>query len=83
MSIIKHKEQRVGIFIDAQNLYHSGKNLYHSKVNFGKIVEDALEGRKLVRALAYVIKTESGEESGFFDALVMLTKGEPWMPAPA
>lgn len=69
MAVIKHKEQRVGIFIDAQNLYHSGKNLYHSKVNFGKIVEDALEGRKLVRAVAYVIKTESGEESGFFDAL--------------
>jgi len=72
MAVIKHKEQRVGIFIDAQNLYHSGKNLYHSKVNFGKIVEDALEGRKLVRALAYVIKTESGEESGFFDALVKM-----------
>lgn len=69
MSIIKHKEQRVGIFIDTQNLYHSGKNLYHSKVNFGKIVEDALDGRKLVRAVAYVISTESGEENAFFDAL--------------
>lgn len=69
MPVIKHKEQRVGIFIDAQNLYHSGKNLYHSKVNFGAIVKDALDGRKLVRAVAYVISTESGEESGFFDAL--------------
>lgn len=69
MSVIKHKEQRVGIFIDAQNLYHSGKNLYHSKVNFGQIVKDALDGRKLVRAVAYVIATESGEESAFFDAL--------------
>ena len=72
MAIIKHKEQRVGIFIDAQNLYHSGKNLYHSKVNFGAIVKDALEDRKLVRAVAYVIKTESGEESGFFDALTKM-----------
>lgn len=69
MSTIKHKEQRVGIYIDAQNLYHSGRNLYHSKVNFGAIVKDALDGRKLVRAVAYVISTESGEESGFFDAL--------------
>src|SRR5882724_2436894 len=69
MAIIKHKEQRVGIFIDAQNLYHSGKNLYHSKVNFGQIVKEALDGRKLVRAVAYVIATESGEESAFFDAL--------------
>src|SRR4051812_29341109 len=69
MPVIKHKEQRVGIFIDTQNLYHSAKNLHHSKVNFGKIVESALDGRKLVRAVAYVIATESGEETAFFEAL--------------
>ena len=72
MSVIKHKEQRVGIFIDAQNLYHSAKNIYHSKVNFGAIVKDALEGRRLVRASAYVIATESQEESGFFEALTKM-----------
>ena len=72
MAVIKHKEQRVGVFIDAQNLYHSGKNLYHSKVNFGQIVKDAIGERKLVRAVAYVIKTESGEETGFFDALTKM-----------
>jgi len=26
MSVIKHKEQRVGVFIDTSNLYHSAKN---------------------------------------------------------
>ena len=72
MSVIKHKEQRVGVFIDAQNLYHSGKNIYHSKVNFGAIVKDALDGRRLVRAVAYVIATESGEENAFFDALTKM-----------
>lgn len=70
--IIKHKEQRVGVFIDAQNLYHSGKNLYHSKVNFGQIVKDSIDGRKLVRAVAYVIATESGEENAFFEALTKM-----------
>ncbi|HEY9584649.1 MAG TPA: NYN domain-containing protein [Candidatus Paceibacterota bacterium] len=69
MSVIKHKEQRVGVFIDTQNLYHSAKNLYHAKVNFGKVVEDALAGRYLIRAVAYVITTESGDEKGFFEAL--------------
>ncbi len=69
MAIIKHKEQRVGIFIDAQNLYHSAKNLHRGRVNFGNVLEDALAGRHLVRAIAYVITTETGEESGFFDAL--------------
>jgi uncharacterized LabA/DUF88 family protein len=72
MSVIKQKEQRVGVYIDTQNLYHSGKNLYHSKVNFGKIVEDALDGRRLLRAIAYVIATESGEENAFFDALTKM-----------
>jgi uncharacterized LabA/DUF88 family protein len=69
MAIIKHKSQRVGIFIDTQNLYHSAKNLYHSKVNFGAVVKEALAGRVLIRAVAYVIRTESEEEKGFFEAL--------------
>ncbi len=69
MAIIKQKSQRVGIFIDTQNLYHSAKNLYKSKVNFGNVVKEALAGRVLVRALAYVIRTESEEEKGFFEAL--------------
>lgn len=69
MAIIKHKSQRVGIFIDTQNLYHSAKNLYKAKVNFGAIVKEALAGRVLIRAIAYVIRTESEEEKGFFEAL--------------
>lgn len=72
MTVIKHKQQRVGIFIDAQNLYHSGKNLYKAKVNFGQIVKDGLANRALIRAVAYVIKTESGEEKNFFEALEKL-----------
>lgn len=69
MSVIKHKNQRVGIFIDTQNLYHSAKNIYGSKVNFDQVVKDGLAGRSLTRAVAYVITTESGEEKNFFDAL--------------
>lgn len=72
MAVIKHKEQRVGIFIDTQNLYHSAKNLYNAKVNFGQVVKESLAGRRLVRALAYVVTTESGEEKGFFEALTKL-----------
>lgn len=72
MSVIKHKEQRVGVFIDTQNLYHSAKNLYHAKVNFGQIVKDAVGGRALIRALSYVITTEAGDEKGFFEALTKM-----------
>jgi uncharacterized LabA/DUF88 family protein len=69
MSVIKHKEQRVGIFIDTQNLYHSARHLYNSRVNFGAVVKEALAGRALVRALAYVVSTEGGDETQFFEAL--------------
>lgn len=70
--IIKHSEQRVGIFIDTQNLYHSAKNLYKRKVNFQTIIKEALAGRKLIRAIAYVITSEAGDEKGFFDALTKM-----------
>lgn len=69
MAIIKHKEQRVAVFIDTQNLYHSARNLYNRKVNFGSVVKDAVAGRKLVRAIAYVITSEAGDEKAFFEAL--------------
>lgn len=69
MTVIKHKEQRVGVFIDTQNLYHSARNLYQARVNFGAVLKDAVAGRKLVRAVAYVITTEAGDEKNFFEAL--------------
>ncbi|MBU1102576.1 NYN domain-containing protein [Patescibacteria group bacterium] len=69
MAIIKHKDQRVGIFIDVPNLYHSAKNIYRAKVNFKEILKTAVAGRQLIRAIAYSIRTESGEEQAFFEAL--------------
>lgn len=69
MGVIRHPEQRVAILIDTQNLYHSAKNLYKSKVNFGAVVKNALGGRRLIRALSYVVNTEGGEETAFFEAL--------------
>ena len=72
MSTIKHPEQRVAVFIDTQNLYHGAKNLYNARVNFGAIVKDAVADRHLIRAIAYVITTESGEEKAFFEALEKL-----------
>jgi uncharacterized LabA/DUF88 family protein len=65
----KSKEQRVGVFIDVQNLYHTAKNIYRTRVDFGQILKEAVEGRKLIRAFAYVIRTKGGDEKAFFDAL--------------
>ena len=70
--VIKHKEQRVAVLIDVQNMYHSAKNLYRAKVNFAEILKTAVAGRKLIRAVAYGIRTETGEEKAFFEALERL-----------
>lgn len=69
MSTIKHKNQRVGVFIDTQNLYHSAKNLYGARVNFNAIMKEAVSGRQLIRALAYMVTTEAGDEKHFIEAL--------------
>jgi len=70
--MLKPKEQRVEVLIDVQNLYHSAKNLYHSKVNFQEVLKQAIAGRKFIRVFAYVVRTKTGEEKPFFDALTKL-----------
>lgn len=69
---MKYKSQRVGIFIDVQNLYYSAKALYGSKVNFKEILKTASAGRKVIRAIAYAVRAEMPEEQAFFDALTNL-----------
>jgi uncharacterized protein (TIGR00288 family) len=69
-NMVKHPAQRVAVLVDAQNMYHSAKHLHNARLNFGKAVEYAVAGRPLVRAIAYVAKSKTGEESAFFEALV-------------
>ena len=68
----KPKEQRVEVLIDVQNLYYSAKNLYHYKVNFQEVLKQAVAGRKFIRAFGYVVRTKTGEEAPFFDALAKI-----------
>ncbi len=55
------ENQRVGIFVDVQNLYHSAKNLYHGRVNYTELMKHLVGERQHVRALAYVVKSEGIE----------------------
>jgi len=70
--VVKPKEQRVEVLIDAQNLYHSAKHLYKAKVNFQEVLKQAVAGRKFIRAFCYVVRTKTGEEQPFFEALEKL-----------
>ncbi|MDD3487779.1 MAG: NYN domain-containing protein [Candidatus Pacebacteria bacterium] len=66
---IRNKNQRVVVLIDVQNLYHSAKNLYGARVNFKNLLLEAVAGRQLIRAIAYVAKADEPGEASFFDAL--------------
>jgi len=83
LSRTQYAEQRIGIFIDIQNLYHSAKNLYQGRVNYRELIKELVGQRKLIRAMAYVVKSEDilestrpktaksglSTEAAFFDAL--------------
>ncbi|MBU1118651.1 NYN domain-containing protein [Patescibacteria group bacterium] len=66
---VKHCSQRVGVFVDVQNLYYSAKAVYKARVNFKSILDKAVSDRNLIRAITYVIKADVQDEQTFFDAL--------------
>jgi len=66
--IIKNENQRIAVLVDVQNLYYSAKNHFASRVNFSNLLKVACAGRVLIRAIAYVIKSDEREVE-FFDAV--------------
>jgi uncharacterized protein (TIGR00288 family) len=67
---VVHKSQRVGIFIDIQNLYHSAKHLYSARVNYRELIKELVAGRQVIRVIGYVVKSETAlGETSFFEAL--------------
>lgn len=67
---MQYNAQRVGVFVDVQNMYYSARALYEQRVDFGEILKEAVGERQLIRAFAYVIKADKEDEQTFFDALV-------------
>jgi uncharacterized LabA/DUF88 family protein len=66
---IKNPDQRVGVFVDVQNLYYSARNIYGARVNFNEILKAAVGNRRLIRAIAYVVQADMPDEHNFFEAL--------------
>ena len=66
---IRNADQRVGVFVDVQNLYYSARNIYQARVKFNEVLNAAVADRKLIRAIAYVVEANMPEEESFFEAL--------------
>jgi uncharacterized LabA/DUF88 family protein len=65
-----HPAQRVAVLADSQNLYHSAQSMYSRNIDYAALLEEAVDGRALTRAIAYVIRADAPEEETFFEALV-------------
>lgn len=61
--------QRVGIFVDVQNMFYSAKILHQSKVDYGRLLKEITLNRQLIRAIAYIVQKPDVNQSGFHDAL--------------
>lgn len=68
--IVRNPGQRIAVLVDVQNIYYSAKHLFSVKVNFKNLLSMVVHDRSLVRAIAYVIKSDPDlKEVHFFDAL--------------
>lgn len=63
------KHQRLGVFVDVQNMFYSAKYQYRSKLDFSKLLEHAVGGRDLVRAIAYLVQTPDIDQTNFMAML--------------
>ena len=63
------KFQRIGVFVDVQNMFYSAKHISNSKLDFSKLMEKAVRGRQLIRAICYVIENPEIDQSAFIEML--------------
>lgn len=57
-------EQRVGLFVDTQNLYYAARDVYSRHVDYERLLHLSARGRRLVQASAYVVERE-GEATAY------------------
>jgi uncharacterized LabA/DUF88 family protein len=55
--------ERVAVFVDGANLYHSIKNYYKGVLDYGRLLSAAVGERKLLRATFYIVEKQETEES--------------------
>jgi uncharacterized LabA/DUF88 family protein len=56
--------QRVGLFVDTQNLYYAARDGHGRHVDYDRLLRHAARGRRLALASAYVVERD-GERAAF------------------
>lgn len=65
-----HPDQRVAIFVDVQNMYYAARNTYQRRLNFEALRERIVAGRRLARAICYVVQSPEVDQSSFISFLL-------------
>jgi uncharacterized LabA/DUF88 family protein len=64
----KGEPERVGVFIDVQNMYYGARQL-KGKLDFDALQQAAVRDRRLIHAVAYVVESKEIDQSGFIKLL--------------
>ena len=64
----KGEPERVGVFIDVQNMYYSARQL-KGKLDFDALLQASVLDRRLIQASAYVVESKEIDQSGFIAML--------------
>ncbi|HRN18604.1 MAG TPA: NYN domain-containing protein [Trueperaceae bacterium] len=65
--------QRVALFVDTQNLYYAARDNHNASVDYERLLEAAVRGRRLAHADAYVVERDGDSSAyGFFGKLSAL-----------
>jgi uncharacterized LabA/DUF88 family protein len=62
---VKHPDsvEKVAVFVDGANLYHSIKSYYKGILDYGVLLEAAVGNRKLLRATFYIVEKQEADEN--------------------
>jgi uncharacterized LabA/DUF88 family protein len=56
--------EKVAVFVDGANLYHSIKSYYKGVLDYGVLLTAAVGDRKLLRATFYIVEKQEADDSG-------------------
>lgn len=63
------QNQRIGVFVDVQNMFYAARNQHEGRLNYGKLLPWVVGDRQLVRAVAYLIRSPEVDQTKFMDML--------------
>jgi uncharacterized LabA/DUF88 family protein len=66
---LPREEIRVGVFVDVQNMFYAAKKLNGARLDYENMLDTIVGGRRLIKALAYIVESSEIDQSGFISVL--------------